>query len=69
MEKLIAFLKEEFPEGIQMFRTRNFVGDPMVNIYDEDGIQVDYCHYYGYIEIFGLSAEEFETVMKEIKGY
>lgn len=29
MEKLIEFSKKEFPEGIQMFDTRNFVGDPM----------------------------------------
>ena len=33
MEKLIKFLKERFPEGIQMFDTRNIVGDMMETIY------------------------------------
>ncbi len=46
MEKLIEFLKKEFPNGIQMFNTRNWVDDQMCTIYNEDGFVVDYC--YGY---------------------
>ena len=34
MEKLIEFLKKEFPNGIQMFNTRNLVGDQMRTIYN-----------------------------------
>lgn len=68
INRLITFLKEEFPDGIQMFDTRNLVGDPMSNIYLEDGIKVDYCYYYEYIEIFGLSEEEFEKVYNEVNG-
>lgn len=68
MEKLIEFLKNEFPERIQMFDTRNIVGDRMVTIYDEDGITVDYCPDYDYIEIFGLTDEQFEEV-KNVYGY
>lgn len=41
-ENVIEFLKTEFPERIQMFNTRNIVGDVMVRIYDKDGIQIDY---------------------------
>lgn len=60
--KLIAFLKEEFPKGIQMFNTKNIAGDYMITIYDEDNIEVDYAPSYEYIEIFGLSKDEFEHV-------
>lgn len=69
ISNLIFFLKTMFPDGIQMFCTRNICGDPMVNIYDNNDISVDYCHYYGYIEIFGLEDDEFEEVLVEAKGY
>lgn len=69
MEKLILFLKDRFPEGIQMFDSRNIVGDSMVTIYDEDGITVDYCYGYSYIEIFGLTDEQFKEVVEKANGY
>lgn len=69
MEKLIEFLKNRFPNGIQMFDTRNLVGDLMETIYDEDGIVVDYCYYCEYIEVFGLIDEEFERLETEINRY
>lgn len=31
----------------------------MTTIYEEDGITVDECHYYDYLEIFGLTDEEY----------
>lgn len=65
MEELIEFLKENFPNGIQMFDTKNIIGDYMETIYGKDGITVDYAPFYGYIEIFGLSKKEFEIVEKE----
>ena len=68
MEKLIEFLKKEFPNGIQMFNTGNLVGDPMCTIYSEDGIVVDYCYGYEYIEVFGLSDEAFNRLDAEING-
>lgn len=64
VDKLIAFLKEKFPEGIQMFDTKNVVGDHMETIYEEDGITVDYCCGWGYIEIFGVSKEDFDYIEK-----
>ena len=48
-----------------MFNTRNIVGDKMVSIYDTDGIQIDYCYGYTYIEIFGLTENEFKAVQKK----
>ena len=68
MEKLIEFLKKEFPEGIEMFNTKNWVGDPMYTIYKKDGIVVEYCSRYEYIEVFGLSIKEFDRLNVEING-
>lgn len=62
---LLRFLKKVFPNKEQTFFTRNLVGDPMENIYDKDGISVDLCYYYGYIEIFGLTSDERKIVEKK----
>ena len=64
INKLKRFLQENYP-NIQAFDTRNIVGDYMITVYDEDGITVDYCPYYEYIEIFGLRYEEFKDLIDE----
>lgn len=69
MEELIEFLKKEFHEGIQMFDTRNLVGDSMCTIYDKNGIVVGYCFMWEYIEIFGLTDEQFEHIENVINPY
>lgn len=58
LAKLIEFLKEEFSNGIQIFFTKNIVGDYMYIIYNEDDISVEYCPNWNYIEIFGLDTYE-----------
>lgn len=63
--KLKKFLKKVFKKRIQAFDTRNTEGDSMETIYNEDGITVDYCYYYEYIEIFGLTDEEYKELEKE----
>lgn len=62
VDKVKVFLKEKYPEGIQMFNSRNLVGDTMETIYDEDGIIVDECYYWCYIEIFGVTREEWDEL-------
>lgn len=37
----------------------------MVTIYYDGEVVVDYCPYYEYIEIFGLTKEQFEIVCKK----
>lgn len=68
VEELIIFLKRKFRAGIQMFDTRNTEGDYMENIYHKGNIIVDYCPGYVYIEIFGLTYEEFEYVNERINS-
>ena len=64
IEKLKYFLQENYP-NIQAFDTRNWAGDSLYTVYEEDGITVDYCYYYEYIEIFGLTEEEFEDLLDD----
>ena len=68
MEKLIEFLKKEFTEGIQMFNTKSLAEDPMYTIYKKDGLIVEYCPIYEYIEVFGLSLKDFDRLNAEING-
>lgn len=64
-ENVISFFKKRFQNKIQMFDTRNFVGDHMITIYDSNGVVIDYCPDYDYIEIFGLTDDEFAIVVEE----
>ena len=60
LKKLKNFLIEKFPNGIQMFNNPSSIDDNLSIIYDEDGIEVLYN--FDYIEIFGLTEEEFIDV-------
>lgn len=62
IDKLKKFLQENYPNE-QAFNTRNLLADNMGTVYDEDGIIVDYCYDYSYIEIFGLTDKEFENLI------
>lgn len=62
IKKLRQFLIGRGFKGTQTFNSRNMVGDPMGTIYEKDGITVDYCHHYEYLEIFGLSNEEYQSL-------
>lgn len=61
MDNLKRFLQDY--KGTQVFNTHNFTGDNMTNIYNQNGIKVDYCEDYNYLEIFGLTQEEFNSLV------
>ena len=65
IDKVKEFIKKNclIDGKIQTFFTRNIIGDFMVNIYDEDNVQIDYCFDYEYIEVFGLTEKEQEELM------
>lgn len=56
IEKLKKFLQENYP-NFQAFNSRGV--DHTEQVYNDDDIIVDYCSSYGYVEIFGLTDEEF----------
>lgn len=66
LEKLRAFILNDFPNGVQMFNTRNIAGDYMITIYEADGVTIMYAPHYDYIEVFGLSYKEFNQLDKEV---
>ena len=70
VKNLVDFFKKnpnEIP-GCGIYDCRNTFGDKMTTIYDNptDRVMVDACHGYDYIEIFGLTDEEFNEAKKEI---
>lgn len=62
VKKLVEFIKEKNLVGMQTFNTRNIFGDGLFTIYNKDGITLDYCYYYGYLELFGLSDDEYNSL-------
>ena len=61
LSKVKKFIQENYYDGdvIQLFDSRNLVGDYMETVYDDDGITIDYCPGYHYLEVFGLTNEEY----------
>lgn len=69
-EKIIDFLKEYFGgKKVQIFYTKNWAGDEMFTIYDKDNIVIDYSPYYDYVEIFGMTEEDYNKVVNVIGDY
>lgn len=54
--------------GMQAFNCESLVGDHRDLVYDEDGIEVHVCYYYEYVEILGLSKNEFTQLVKSRYG-
>ena len=63
-EEVKQFLKDKGyqDKNYQVYNTRNIVGDPMHNVYIKDGVVINECTYYGYIEIFGITKEEYNSL-------
>ena len=59
LERLKRVLKDNDLLGEQCFDCESLVGDHRETIYNEDGIQVLVCYYYEYVEILGLSDDEY----------
>lgn len=62
IEKLRAFLEKEYPD-MQIFNCRNNVGDEMETVYRDGRISVDYAVVEKYIEVFGLTNAEYESLI------
>lgn len=65
LERAKEIIKEYFNNGdCGIYDSRNIVGDPMVNIYDDGNLTIDICYSYSYFEVFGLSDDEFVELEK-----
>ena len=67
LERLKKVLRDNNLLGEQCFDCESLVGDPRETIYDEDGIEVLVCPYYGYVEILGLSDDEYQSITEPDK--
>ena len=67
--RLTEFLREVLNDwNNQFFNTPNTAGDPMTEVYENEGIKLLYAEGYGYFEVFGLDESEFEK-LKEWADY
>lgn len=65
LEKAKQIIRENLYDAkYGIFDSRNILGDPMTNIYNENGLIIDVCYYYAYFEVFGLTDEEFKELEK-----
>ena len=64
LNSLENFLKSRFEENIQCFNNFNWTGDSTDLIYNFDNVQVYYCADYNYLEIIGLTLDDFEYIRK-----
>lgn len=72
MNELLETAKKVIAENINiagygLFDTRNILGDPMTNIYNDGILIIDVCYKYSYFEVFGLADEEFAELDKYYK--
>ena len=58
-------IKEHYAEAsCGIFNSRNVVGDPMSNIYDDGELSIDICYYWSYFEVFGISNDDFTELLE-----
>ena len=62
LSKLRNVIKEYGLVGKQTFCSRNYCDDVMTNIYCEDNIILDYQPDWDYIELLGLTQEEYHSL-------
>lgn len=60
-------LFKDWQERVQMFSTRNTVGDYMRTIYEDENITVDWCYSWDYIEVF-CDSDMYDEIFERI-GY
>ena len=72
IEELKGFLSDEgiqkFYEmhtPIQAFTTKNTTNDRTIRIFNKNGITIEYCYTYDYLEIFGITDEEYDELITE----
>ena len=65
IEKVIEFLHNKFPDKIELYMVRLFPLSSLDIIYFEDGIALGYDENWRYIDIYGITEEEYEKINKE----
>ena len=69
LTKVLDYIKANYYSGIQVFCSRNTVGDQMETVWNEDGVVIDYCPYYDYLEVIGLTEDEIHALCDLLGEY
>lgn len=64
IKKLKIFLQNNYP-NCQAFDCENTAGDEMNLVYEDGDIEVWYCEYWDYLEIFGLTDKEYDGLIQK----
>ena len=62
VKAIIELVKEKGWEQEQAFDCRNLVGDEMETVLEIEGVTVSRCDFWEYLEIFGLTKEEWDDL-------
>ena len=62
LKKALDYIKANYHSGIQVFCSRNTIGDQMERVWSEDDVAIDYCPYYDYLEVLGLTGDEIHAL-------
>lgn len=69
LKKAKEVIEKYFDAGdCGLFNCRNYVGDPMMTIYEDENITIDICYSWSYFEVFGLTGQEFSELKKFYEG-
>ena len=59
IDKVKDVLRSKYSDAMcGLFFNKNWAGDHMITIWEENGVTVDICYEYAYFEVFGLTEEE-----------
>ena len=65
LEKAKEIVKANYKDASYgIFETRNLVGDTIETLYNEDGLTIDICRGWEYLEVFGLEADDFAELKR-----
>lgn len=66
LSKLVEVIKSYDLDHNDLYKTRGI--DPAELVYNEDGVELWYCQDYYYMDIIGLTNEEFKELKRLMKG-
>jgi len=69
LTKVLDYIKANYYSGIQVFCSRNTIGDHMETVWSEDDVVIDYCPYYDYLEVLGLTEDEIHALCDLLGDY
>ena len=62
VQAIKEFISEMNLRQKQTFNCHNWIGDPVSLIYDDNDVEIYFCYEYDYLEILGLTEEEFKRL-------